>query len=297
MAESSLSRSIGFHDLPAELRDIIYHLVFDQAIPFIPHDARYIELPINQDQIQFTSDHDYCIRLVCNLFLASRRISREARDIFYAQYFARRHYNIRYRDAIYHFSRLPSQWTQTLHQIDLTAYSIMQGRKILNPIRVALVNAARADNHRDLSTCFRADYLELEPWQIGNVKCKFTATLKLGGLLTTLDVCLAEQETFQVRFVGPVGRLDWRMIALTRYTEDAAWEQTKARRARLLQGCTLAAPLHQIPASLSSPSPYLEDSNAAVDVVIAFGEEVARAAGFEVPKTRMWYLSDGSLLV
>lgn len=277
---------------------MIYHLIFEQAIPIIPHDNYRTTHPINKNQIHFTSDHR--IRLVCNLFLTSRQTSIEARGIFYSNYFPRRHYDIRYRDAIYNFSRLPSQWTQTLHRIHLTAYSVMQGRKILNPIRVALVNAARVDNHQDLSTRFEEHHLQLEvndyAWLNSGVKCKFTAKLKLGGVPTTLSVCLSAQDIFEVKLIGPLGRLDWRMIALTRYTEDAAWEQTKARRERLLQGWTLEAPLHQIPTNLPTSSPYVEDSTAAVDLVKEFGEEIARAVGFEVPKTREWNLRDATPL-
>lgn len=286
--------SNGFLGLPGELRNRIYQMLLDIVVKDTAPPTTDRPRPINHDEIDFASTPS--LRPIIGLFLTSRQISTEARTLYYAFYFPQRHYVLRSRHSIYSFSRAPSSWTQALHQIHLTARTAKEGRKILNPIKVALMNAARADQN-SFAMRLEPSYLSLStgfnhghtgPVEIDMPYVKFVAKLKLDGLPATLHV-LWELGGFEVRFTGPLGRLDWRMIAMMHYTTESAWEQTEARQKRLLQDSPSRGLVHDMLRSRRRLSAsYVEVANARSYVVVEMARKIARAMGLQVPWQETW---------
>jgi hypothetical protein len=293
-APTSLSKS--FMDLPGEIRNEIYHLFFESLLARSTPVVRTGSLPINHTGIQYASTST--LEPIIALFLASQQISTEARTLFYAMYFPRRHYLLQSREPIYSFSRTPSRWAQNLHQVHLTAHGITQARRTFNPIKVAIVKAARA-RHSSPATYLEALHLQLAndstPWNSTRIRRRFTADLTLGGIPTTLRVYRCANDRFDILLVGPLGKLDWTMIPLVRYTEDAAWEQLLARRSRLLHDDVPEAPMRQMPVTteFEPREPYVEEVDAGHALVTNMALEIAQALGLELekPKADTWELS------
>ena len=251
---------------------------------------------MNRDDIQYAATNTF--EEIIPLFLTSRQISTEARSLFNGLFFPRRHYLLQSRESIYSFSRIPSRWAQNLHKIHLTAHGIPQGRKIFNPIKIALVKAARADDPSEIgTTSLKARKLHLgfvrESWNQTTIRRRFSAELRLNGVPTTLHVYMCDQERFDVILVGPLGKLDWTMIPLTRYMENSAWEQLLARRERLLLFNRKELPLHQMPTARDRdlPEPYIEEKNAGSKLVTEVAVEILEALGLERPDKEPWDLS------
>jgi hypothetical protein len=247
MAVSSSSRT-GFQNLPGELRNHVYHIFFESVLaPTAPHRGiDFFTQPINHDNIQFAEA--YLIEPITNLFLASRQISVEARTLYYAYYFTRRHYVLRSRQSIYSFSRVPSKWAQTLHHVHLTALDTTQARKLFNPVKVALVNAARTDQNTS-SPRLRPYYLVLG----GDVRDrKFRARLNLDGVPTKLSIRYSTN-TLELHLVGPLGRMDYD-------PDDAVHE---GERAGAIEGETGQAATEQ---HLRSDAPDARESSATTAV-------------------------------
>jgi hypothetical protein len=257
-APTSLSKS--FMDLPGEIRNEIYHLFFESLLARSTPVVRTGSLPINHTGIQYASTST--LEPIIALFLASQQISTEARTLFYAMYFPRRHYLLQSREPIYSFSRTPSRWAQNLHQVHLTAHGITQ---------------------------------DSTPWNSTRIRRRFTADLTLGGIPTTLRVYRCANDRFDILLVGPLGKLDWTMIPLVRYTEDAAWEQLLARRSRLLHDDVPEAPMRQMPVTteFEPREPYVEEVDAGHALVTNMALEIAQALGLELekPKADTWELS------
>ena len=284
-----------FTDIPGEIRNEIYHIFFEKILERSTPIPRTNNLPINQRDIQYAAVNT--LEPITALFLTCKQISTEARALFHGLFFARRHYLLHSRESIYSFSQVSGNWAQNIHQVHLTATGVTQGRRILNPVKVAVVKAARA-YQSDPALCFQARHLELEntarPWQSTTIRRSFTADLTLNGIPTTLRVYECANDRFDVLLVGPLGKLDWTMIPLTRYTEDAAWDQLLARRSRLLIHNTSEAPLRQMPTTSDDelPEPYVETRNAGSALVTEVAEEIVQALVLELPRLgSTWSLS------
>lgn len=284
------SSGIGFHDLPGEVRNMIYHLFFEMLLaPTAP--TVQMRLPINYSKIKYTPSDT--LASIAALFLTSHQISKEARGLYYAFYFQRRNYILRSRESIYSFSRVPNTWAHTLHQLHLTAEGVTQGRKILNPVKVALVKAALAkqDNWSTHSEACRLSLSNfVSRWRWNTFGREFDAELNVAGLPITLRVS-CDGDKFDLKFTGPLGKLDWTMIPAMRYTEEYGREQSKARRARLLRDSHGFIPLRQMPTELSDIKPFVEKTNAGHGVVTEVAEELVKAMGLELPEGRTWSIS------
>ena len=295
---TSTSLTTSIIDFPGELRNEIYRFFFEAILERSTPVANTGPLPINRDDIQYASANTFTL---LSLFLSSRQIGTEALTLFTHNFFPRRHYLLHSRESIYSFSRVPNRWAQNLHQIHLTANGIPQGRKIFNPIKVALVKAARTQithlNSNSPTTSLQAQHLDLETvniaWRNTFISRRFTAALTVDGVPTTLRVYKRSNDRFDIILIGPLGKLDWSMIPLTRYTEDSAWEQLLARRERLLLFNGSEIPLHQMPSVGDSelPEPYVEERNAGDRLVTEVAREIVRALGLEVPKKGSWEMS------
>ena len=291
-SSASLSKSI--HDLPGEIRNEIYRLFFELVLARTTPTATTGPLPINRDDIQYAPANTF--EGITSLVLTSRQISTEARTLFNGLFFARRHYLLQSRESIYPFSRVPSRWAQNVHKIHLTAHGILQGRKIFNPVKVALVKAACADQSNP-TTSLEARKLQLGsdriPWNNTFVRRRFYAELTVGGVATTLYVYRCDDDRFDVILTGPLGKLNWSMIPLVRYTEDSAWEQLLARRERLLIHNGGEIPLHQMPPAGDAelPEPYLEEKYAGPALVTEVAVELLQALGLERPRSEPWDVS------
>jgi hypothetical protein len=293
---TSTSLGKGFMDLPGELRNETYHLFFESILADSTPAVRTGNLPINHTDIQYASANTF--DPIIALFRTSQAISTEARTLFYAIYFPRRHYLLQSRESICSFSRIPRHWAQNIHQIQLTAHGITQARRVFNPIKVAIVKAARADASGS-TTCLDALHLQLadgnSPWLSTTIRRRFTADLKLDGIPTTLRVYKCNNDRFDILITGPLSKLDWTMIPLTRYTEDSAWEQLLARRARLLRDDVPEAPMRQMPVvtEFEDSEPYVEEQNAGSVLLAGLALEIVQALGLELPKpkTDTWELS------
>jgi hypothetical protein len=271
----------GFNDLSGELRNQIYHFFFESVLTTTVARDNYIERPINQDSIRYASARSFST--IISLFLVSRQISVEARSLYYADYFSRHHYSLSSRQSIYSFSRVPSPWAQTLHRVQLSAHGIAQGRKILNPVKVAILKAAHTGRkHAPARLQPRRLSLSTVDSRLRNVPamCAFTAFLYLDGIPTTLIVS-CDGDWFELDFIGPLGRLDWTMIPMMRYMDRYAQEQPEARRARLLLTNKRYQPMRQMPRSRRQPQPqpYVEPANAACNIVMEMAVDIVRAVG------------------
>jgi hypothetical protein len=295
MGISSSSR-MGFNNLSGELRNQIYHIIFESVLTPTAARVNYTERPINHDSIRYASAHSFST--IISLFLVSRQISVEARSLYYADYFPRRHYLLSSRQSIYSFSRVPSPWAQTLHRVQLSAHGIAQGRKILNPVKVALLKAAQADREhaparlqprRLKLSGFSGRILDMP------VTHRFEARLRLDGIPTTLLV-RCEDDRFELDFIGPLGRLDWTMVPMMRYMDRYAQEQPEESRARLLSMGKRYPPMRQMlpwPKSRHQPQPqpYAEPANAASLLVMEMAVEIVRAMGVKPSDPERWQFS------
>ena len=207
-------------------------------------------------------------------------------------------FNLQSRESIYSFSRIPRHWAQNIHQIHLTAHGVTQARRVFNPIKVAIVKAARADAS-GLALCLQVLHLQLadenSPWLSTRIRRRFTADLRLDGIPTTLRVYKCNNDRFDVLLTGPLSKLDWTMIPLARYTEDSAWEQLLARRERLLRDDVPEAPMRQMPVvtEFETVEPYVEEQNAGSALLASLVLEIVQALGLELPKPKAdtWELS------
>lgn len=292
----STSSGKGMMDLPGELRNEVYRIFFELVLARTTPTATAGPLPIGHDDIQYAPAKTF--EAVTSLFLTSRQISTEARTLFVGIFFSRRHYLLDSRESIYSFSRMPNRWAQNIHKIHLTAKGVQQGRKIFNPIKIALVKAAR-DTNLSIST---TTSLEARRLRLGFVvlsanpfigRHQTTAELRLNGIPTTLQAYMGDNDTFHISLVGPLGKLDWSMIPMARYTEDSAWEQLLARRERLLTHNDNEIPLHQMPTASDAdlPEPYVEERHAGWALVTEVGAELLQALGLERPRREWWDLS------
>ena len=303
---SSASPSTSIHTLPGEIRNEIYRLFFELVLARTTPTAPTGPLPITRSDIQYAPAKTF--EAVTSLFLTCRQISTEARTLFYGIYFPRRHYLLQSRESIYSFSRAPNQrWAQNVHKIHLTATGIPQGRRIFNPVKIALVKAARASVNQtnqtnqttSTSSLLKVRKLQLGsdriPWNNNFIFRRFYAKLTLGGVPTTLYVYQCENDRFDVILTGPLGKLDWSMIPLARYTEDSAWEQLIARRERLLIHNGGEVPLRQMPMPIWEDEelfePYVEEKFAGCKLVTEVAVEVLQAFGLERPRQEPWDLS------
>ena len=126
------------------------------------------------------------------------------------------------------------------------------------------------------------------------MRCRhFTAELRLNGVPTTMYVYKCDSDRFDIILVGPLGKLDWSMIPMARYTEESAWEQLLARRERLLINNENEIPLHQMPTADDAelPEPYVEENNAGWELVTEVAVELLQALGLERPENEPWNLS------
>lgn len=277
---ATISLTKSFTDLPGELRNQIYHTFFERILERTMPVANSGPLPINYTDIQYAPASTF--KPITGLFLTSRQVSKEARTLYHVLYFPRRHYIFHSRQSIYSFSQMPGHWAENIHQIHLTAHGVTQGRKILNPVKVALAEAARAKRF-DPATRLKAPYLNLEDdntsWMLTRRKRIFTANLQLDSVPLTLRVYQCESERFDVLL--PLGKLDWTLIQLMRYTEDYAWQQHLARRSRLLLHNESEIPLRQMPAD-TAHEPYEEEANAAFGLMNEMAMEIVQALGLLV---------------
>lgn len=293
---TSASTSKKIIDLPGELRNEIYRHFFEDILARTTPTATTGPLPINRDDIQYSPANAF--EEIVSLFLTSRQISTEARSLFNGLYFPRRHYLLHSRESIYSFSRMPNHWAQNIHKIHLTAHGIPQGRKIFNPIKIALVKAARANKSCGPPTDCELELRKLhlgfvrESWNNTTIRRRFSAELRLNGVPTTLQVYMCDNDRFDVILVGPLGKLDWTMIPLARYMENSAWEQLLARRERLLLFNRNQIPLHQMPTAgdRDLPEPYIEGKHAGSALVTEVAVEMVDALGLERPKDEPWDL-------
>jgi hypothetical protein len=291
-SSASLSKSIL--DLPGEIRNDIYHHFFELVLVPTTPTTTAGPLPIERDDIQYASANTF--EATTSLFLSSRQIGAEARTLFNSVYFSRRHYLLSSRESIYSFSRMPGYWAQNVHKIHITANGIPQGRRIFNPIKIAIVKAARAsvDQTVPAITFLRARRLQLGfinlPWDNTIIRRRFTAELRLDGIPTTLEVYRCDDNRFDIILTGPLGKLDWTMIPMAQYTEHSAWEQLLARRERLLLFNGNEIPLHRMPTAGDAelPEPYVEAMNAGSELVTEVAVEVLQALGLERPKVEPW---------
>ncbi|KAM0707946.1 hypothetical protein Q7P35_004595 [Cladosporium inversicolor] len=294
-ASTSLGKNIIA--LPGELRNEIYRHFFEDILARTGPTATTGPLPINRNDIQYAAANTF--EEIVSLFLTSRQISTEARSLFNGLFFPRRHYLLQSRESIYSFSRMPSRWAQNLHKIHLTAHGIPQGRKIFNPIKIALVKAARANSPCDPTTDRRLELRKphlgfvRESWNQTTIRRRFSAEMRLNGVPTTLQVYKCDNDRFDVILVGPLGKLDWTMIPLARYIENSAWEQLLARRERLMFFNRSEIPLHQMPTASDRdlPEPYIEEKNAGSKLVTEVAVEILEALGLECPYKEPWDLS------
>lgn len=292
---SSASPSKSILDLPGEIRNEIYHHFFELVLVPTTPTATSGPLPIERDDIQYASANTF--EATTSLFLSSRQIGAEARTLFNGVYFSRRHYLLSSRDSIYSFSRMPGRWAQNVHKIHLTANGIPQGRKIFNPVKIAIVKAARASVFQpDPATdpFLRARKLQLGyinlPWNNTIIRRRFIAELRIDGIPTTLEVYRCDDNRFDIFLTGPLARLDWTMIPMAQYTEHFAWEQLLARRERLLLFNGNEIPLHRMPTAGDAelPEPYVEAMNAGSELVTEVAVEILQALGLERPKVEPW---------
>jgi hypothetical protein len=295
---SSASPSTSIHALPGEIRNEIYRLFFSLVLARTTPTAPTGPLPITRSGIQYAPATTF--EDITSLFLTDRQIGTEARTLFYGLFFARRHYLIQSRESIYSFSRVPNQrWAQNVHKIHLTANGILQGRKIFNPVKIALVRASVNPTNptNPTTSLLQARKLQLGsdriPWNNTFILRRFYAKLTLSGVPTTLYVYQCENERFDVILTGPLGKLDWSMIPLARYTEDSAWGQLLARRERLLIHNGGEIPLHQMPIVGDDGlfEPYVEEKFAGCKLVTEVAVEVLGALGLERPRQEPWDLS------
>lgn len=210
------------------------------------------------------------------MFLASREISPEFRGLFYAKYFSRRHYILRSRNSLYFFSQLPTPWAQNLRKVFLTSQNTVQGRKNLNSIRIALVKAAKAGrDSTDPNTLFEvcSQNLKQQPTseQKRILRCEYTARYTLGGLPIKLRACRYDLETFEVRLLAPLGKLDWTLSRMMQHTEDALI----SRRAAMLHNNASQDPVRQLPAKAWPVLPY-DDYQGPEHVLWEFAVELER---------------------
>lgn len=81
--------------------------------------------------------------------LALLHLSRDVRDetcsIFFKCYFPYMRYVLQTRRSICAFSRLPSDCTHALHEINLVGFNRTTSRSNFNALKVAFVKAARSD--------------------------------------------------------------------------------------------------------------------------------------------------------
>jgi hypothetical protein len=293
-ASTSLSKDIM--SLPGEIRNEIYHIFFELVLAPTTPTATTAPLPMNRDDIQYAPVKTF--EAITSLFLTSRQISEEARTLFNGLYFSRRHYLLSSRDSIYSFSRMPGRWAQNIHKIHLSANGVSQGRKIFNPVKVALVKAARETyQSNQTTTSLEARRLHLDfvvlPSNPVTVRRQFTAEMRLNGIPTTLQAYKSDNDRFDIILTGPLGKLDWTMIPMARYTEDSAWEQLLARRERLLLNNDNEIPLHQMPTAsdLELPEPYVEEPLAGDKLVDEVAVELLQALGLERLKDESWDFS------
>jgi hypothetical protein len=118
MSSQSATRSEpkNFMDMPPELRNKIYHALFDGL--------RHGDLPkatkkikANQKYILATS-----VRPLLDIFAVSRTIYKETHGLFFADYFPRVHYALEGVRAVQAFLELPSTWPhRTSHQLQLSS--------------------------------------------------------------------------------------------------------------------------------------------------------------------------------
>ena len=297
---SSASPSKSIHTLPGEIRNEIYRLFFELVLARTTPTAPTGPLPINRDDIQYAPANTF--EDITSLFLTSREISTEARTLFNGLFFPRRHYLLQTRESIYSFSRVPGCWAQNVHKIHLTAHGIPQGRKIFNPVKITLVKAARLSTNQSnptTSSLLQARKLHLSsdriPWNSTFIRRRFHAKLTLSGVPTTLYVYACDDDRFDVILTGPLGKLDWSMIPLARYTEDCAWEQLLARRERLLIRNGGEIPLRQMPVLGYEElfEPYVEQPYAGPALVTEIAVELLQALGLERPRSEPWDLFCG----
>ncbi|GAB7336511.1 hypothetical protein MBLNU13_g09790t1 [Cladosporium sp. NU13] len=293
-ASTSLSKDIM--TLPGEIRNEIYHIFFELVLASTTPTATTAPLPMNRDDIQYAPVNTF--EAITSLFLSSRQIITEARTLFNGLYFPRRHYLLSSRESLYSFSRMPGRWAQNIHKIHLTAQGVPQGRKVFNPIKIALVKAARDTNQSTpTTTVLEARKLQLEfaalLWNHTTIRRHFTAELRLNGIPTTLQVYKCDDDRFDIILVGPLGKLDWTMIPMARYTEESAWEQLLARRERQLINNGNEIPLHQMPIADDAelPEPYVEETFAGDQLVTEVAVELLQTLGLERPKEGSWDLS------
>lgn len=293
-ASTSLSKDIM--SLPGEIRNEIYHIFFELVLAPTTPTATTAPLPMSRNDIQYAPVNTF--EAITSLFLSSRQISEEARTLFNGLYFPRRHYLLSSRESIYSFSLMPRRWAQNIHKIHLSANGVSQGRKIFNPIKVALVKAARETYQSNQTTTslearkLRLDFVVLPSHPV-TIRRQFTAETRLNGIPTTLQAYKSDNDRFDVILTGPLGEMDWTMIPMARYTEDSAWEQLLARRERLLLNNDNEIPLHQMPTAsdLELPEPYVEEPLAGDKLVDEVAVELLQALGLERPKDESWDFS------
>lgn len=244
----------NFYDIPPEIRVMIYHCIFTDRTPAASSpsllDAKHQEgLGTDNDGTSYASAA--ARRPSLDLLVLSRIIYLEASPIFFKLYFPRFGYVLQTRRSIYAFARLPSPWTNVLHQVNLVSTSKIECRRKYNPIKIALGKAARA-----AGPAFAATSFDLSPvfddavhlYHIATapllhfysilsilLRCRagvlssvrtFHATMELHGAAIKLDVYGWRHGQIDIRFSGPLGRLDWSLIPLMRFTDNAWREQS-----------------------------------------------------------------------
>lgn len=228
----SPNASNTFLTLPPEVRNRVYRHHFTQAIAAIVP-------PTTPNKTNQTYTDATALQETIGIFLVSRQIYNETHGLFFADFCVGARFRLLTRNSIYSFTRLPTPWTQGLHQITLKTSDLDRSlvRQTLNPIKVALKNGLSRTGEYD-SVSIRHHYWD----HSGTINIRLQLEgqdVKLDvGICSDLypDIGIGRENGMVVHLTGPIAKLDWSLIPSIRYAkEQKGWQVSGAVGTRGLE--------------------------------------------------------------
>lgn len=195
-----------FYSLPPELRNTVYRLHFDATTTAIDHNDVKPKRKGRVRAIRYTPADS--LHEAVSIFLASHLVYNETRGLFLLEYCRGARFSLRSRHSIYAFSRLTAPLFQGVHRIDLSASLEVEGRRALNPIKLALRVALLTAGDQDTLTIHRSELHH------SGQSLNLTATLKIADSEFQLVIKRSRAGKINFQLTGPITKLDWSFIPM-----------------------------------------------------------------------------------